>query len=163
MNIKLIKDDVIRYRPDPKWIMDKNWKCRIYISGYDRVEANFITKAIEYYGNDLVEFYVDDKIVVTGKKKLNTDYINSFRQAQNSNDILVNCAGITNSDCDFLFFKDPENEIYMLFGSENFVFNAMPIELSEYKRYYQELCDEAWYRENTIILLKKIFLDYPKA
>jgi len=48
-------------------------------------------------------------------------------------EISINYAGLTNKNLDYIFFKDAENDLFMLFGNENFIKKAMPISYEEYK------------------------------
>lgn len=161
--IKMIVDENgFSIRPDPEWIKEKKWFCRIYLFGYDRIEANFITDAIVAIENKAIEFIVDEKIVIVGKQEINVNYVDNFYSIDRNIDIGVSHAGFTNMACDYLYWKDAENEIFMLFGSEEFTQQAMPIDKKEYQVYYEGFYED-WLSKKNKSFLKRLWEDYPTA
>jgi len=160
--IKMILDENdFTYRPNPKWIKEKKWFCRVYLMWYDRIEANFIYNAISSIDTKAIEFIANKTVEIRGIKNVTVDYIDTFYSLDRDIDIGINGAGFTNENCDYLYLKDNESEIFMLFGSEDFVNKAMPISNEEYKLYYEGFYGE-WVSENIDNLLKRIWNDYCK-
>ena len=162
MELKFIPDNVCNiYRPDPKWVQDKKWSCRIYLMDYDRIESNFIANAIQTISPEAIEFIVDDQIYIKGHNQVTVDYVNSFYSLDRDIDIGISCAGFTDKNISYLYFKDQENDIFMLFGSETFVNQVMPISLDEYEKYYKEFYG-AWASEKIDKLLERLWYEYPR-
>jgi len=159
--IKLILDaNDFTYRPDPQWVKEKGWFCRVYLMGYDRIEANFIEDAVVAVDEIAIEFLVENSIaILLGKENVTVEYVDNFYELDRNVDIGISCAGFTNKDVDYLYLKDAESEIFMLFGSEDFVNKAMPICNEEYKIYYENFYG-AWLSDNIDNLLKRIWEDY---
>ena len=161
--IKLILDaNDFTYRPDPQWVKEKGWFCRVYLMGYDRIESNFIYDAISSIDREAIEFIAGHTIKIISVQKVTVDYIDNFYNLNRNEDIGINGAGFTNKNCDYLYLKDDESEIFMLFGSEDFVNKAMPICNEEYKLYYEDFYG-AFLSDNIDNLLKRIWEDYCKA
>ena len=159
----MIKDEnKFTIRPNPDWILEKKWYCRIYLFGYDRIEANFITKAIQDIDDKAVEFSVDEEIEIISKQIITVDYVNNFYKPERNIDVSVSHAGFTNKNLDYLYWKDPENEIFMLFGSKKFVETVMPVTVEEYQKYYEEFY-ENWMTPQAKSLLKRLWVDYPNS
>jgi len=160
--LKFIADNICNiYRPDPKWIKEKNWLCRIYLMGYDRIESNFIANTIYKINKYATEFIVHDKIEIIEKQQISVDYVHNFYSLDRNLDIAINCAGFTDNDIEYLYFKDSENEIFMLFGSQSFISKIMPISLKEYELYYNEFYG-SWGSAKIDQLLQRIWEDYPR-
>ena len=162
--IKLILDvNNFTFRPDPKWVKEKKWFCRVYLLGYDRIEANFIANAVSSIDTKAIEFISHHTIKIISTQKITVDYIDNFYNLDRNIDIAMNGAGFTNKNCDYLYLKDDENEIFMLFGSKDFIEKAMPVSQNEYKLYYEGFYGE-WVSKNIDDLLKRIWNDYcPKG
>lgn len=161
--IKLILDENnITVRPKPDWIKQKNWFCRVYFISYDRIEANFITDAITTIDHEAVEFIAAKNIEVISNQIVTVDYVNSFYCVDRNMDIGINNAGFTNTACDYLYLKDAENDMFMLFGTKDFIQKAMPVTQKEYKKYYDEHYG-AWQSDNIDNLLRRIWKAYPNC
>lgn len=160
--LRLILDaNNFTYRPDPKWIKEKKWVCRVYLQCYDRIEANFITDAVSSIDTQAIEFIAGDSIEIIGTQEVTVDYVDNFYSFDRNTDIAMQGAGFTNKNCDYLYLKDDENEIFMLFGTKDFIHTAMPVSESEYKKYFEGFYG-AWASKSTDDLLKRIWKDYPK-
>ena len=165
----MIKDEIIfildennfTIRPDSEWIKNKNWYCRVYLENYDFIEASFIAKAIKRFNTTLYQFIVTERGVDKLEPiELSIKYIANFYSYDSNVDIALQHSGLTDENSNFLFFKDAENEIFMLFGDEKFVKTAMPIEFDIYKKYYQNYYGY-WASENIDKLLQRIWKEYP--
>jgi len=159
--IKLILDENVSiYRPDPQWVKEKGWFCRVYLMGYDRIEANFIEDAVVAVDEIAIEFLVENSIaILLGKENVTVEYIDNFYELDRNIDIGISCAGFTNKDVDYLYLKDAESEIFMLFGEKSFINKVMPISIKEYKKYYEDFFG-AWDSIKIDRFLKNILNEY---
>jgi hypothetical protein len=151
----------------PKWIKRRGWYCRIYMEYYDLIESSFISNAIKEIDQNAIEFYFksydlnyqnNNSIFIKDVKRINQEFIYNFPTYDL--EISINYAGLTNKNLDYIFFKDAENDLFMLFGNENFIKKAMPISYEEYKVYFHSFFGN-WASEKIDNLLKKLWTYYP--
>lgn len=164
--IKLILDiNNFTIRPSPQWVKEKNWYCRVYLEHYDRIEASFISNAILDIDSIAIEFYIhslEEGLSAIKHQKVSTKYVSLFYDMDRNLDISINHAGFTNQGCDYLFYKDAENDIFMLFGTKEFVIKAIPVDYEEYQLYYDGFYGN-WSSDSIDSLLARIWEEYPKA
>jgi len=165
-NLFIKDENFFTIKPNPILIKKRGWYCRIYLEYHDAIESSFIAEAIRKIDDKSIEFYLasqnnedDITIVFTNEDEVTLSYVHSF--FSKSIDININHAGFTNENLDYLYFKDAENDIFMLFGSESFLQDAMPVNFKVYKYYYESYYGN-WESQAVNNLLKRLWNDYPK-
>ena len=156
-----IKEQYGFIRPKPSWIKEKGWYCRVYLEYYDTIEASFIYNAISSIDKTALFFYIptnNQKIFFKKEKEIELSDISNMVNMDDY-DFSLNFAGITNYKEDYLYFKDAGNDFFMLFGTREFLYKAMPVDKKIYTVYYNEFYGN-WASEAYDNILKKIWSEY---
>ena len=165
-NIFIKDTNNFTFRPSKVSIKEKGWYCRIYLEYYDAIEASFIANAVKKIDSKNIEFFIkpndndDIDIVLCGENNdITVEYVDSFYSK--TTDINIHHSGFTNENIDYLYFKDAENNFFMLFGSEEFIHESMPIDPTVYEYYYKNYYGN-WSSDLVDKLLIRMWDEYPR-